>query len=812
LKAEGEAGGLLIIVDGLTKQELAAGRALTGKAGQFIRKQLSKSWNGPVVFDCAVRCSHGVSGVKENNCRGYLAQTMAEVQPKKVLLFGSGSHRSVLDRAPAPFSVRHGYAWTHESWGDIPVYLFPNPMVALHNRFVRRWLEDDIEWALTTEPPCPPAWGAQFIVVETRDDALVACDALRRSSYVVFDTETAGEMWRRFQVVCLGILGKGTDTVWMWDTAALGDPVVAVPLFDLLHDHAVRKVGQNLKYDELAVRRGLGVPVRGVLGDTRLLRKIMDTEAAADLATMAELVGMGGHKGEAALALDEATLGVRALGKANAKRAKGPVLFDDDEKGRAGNLRDDIAAQVTPDSSALNYAYGLLPDDILLRYCARDVMSTALLYGLLDGRMERQVVGLRDTYRHLVMPATQAIRAVECWGVPVDVGVIKAYHEYLTLRLYELREWLAGYGLKSPGSDVDTSHFLFQVLHLPPGKQTATGAQSVDKEVLGGLRGQHPVVDDLLLWRKLSKQDSNYAAGMLPFVSDDGRVHPSFLLDGARSGRLSCQSPNLQTIPKSTDEDWGRMARGCFAAQPGWSILSVDYSQLELRIAAMLSGDPTMTDIFKRGEDLHQKTAEMIAPLVWKITAEQVKRHPHRDAAKTVNFGVLYGQTAKGLALKIGCSEEEAERIIKAILGKFSKLSSWIQGQLNAARTYGVTWTYWDGQPARVRNLWQIGDEDKEARGTAERSSWNTPIQGTGSDYLLRSLVQVVDWLKGDGVPARLVLPVHDSLLLEVRDDCLAEVAGKVVSIMQSWPSGDVPLLVEAEAGPSWGDLKKIIV
>jgi DNA polymerase-1 len=254
------------------------------------------------------------------------------------------------------------------------------------------------------------------------------------------------------------------------------------------------------------------------------------------------------------------------------------------------------------------------------------------------------------------------------------------------------------------------------------------------------------------------------------------------------------------------------MARGCFAAHEGWTILSADYSQLELRIAAMLSKDPTMIDIFKRGEDLHQKTAEMIAPLVWHITADQVKKVPHRAAAKAVNFGVLYGQTAKGLCRKIGCTEEEAERIIQAILGKFHLLGGWIKERLASARRDGCTWTYWNGEHARRRNLWQLADDDNEAKGTAERSSWNTAIQGTGSDYLLRSLVQVVNWVLDNGVPARVVLSVHDSLLLEVRDDCLGEVAAKVKEVMTGWPSDDVPLVVDVEAGPTWGDLTKMTV
>jgi DNA polymerase-1 len=223
----------------------------------------------------------------------------------------------------------------------------------------------------------------------------------------------------------------------------------------------------------------------------------------------------------------------------------------------------------------------------------------------------------------------------------------------------------------------------------------------------------------------------------------------------------------------------------------------------------MLSGDALMKDIFVRGEDYHMRTAQMVSPQAWGIPPAQVTE-AHRSAAKAINFGILYGMSDEGLAETIGCDTDQAVRIKGAIFGKFTKLAAWIKAQLEYARRNGCTWTWWDGEKARRRQLWQIADQDGERRSRAEHGSWNSSIQGTAADYCTASLASVAQWILDECIPAKLILAVHDSLILEVEHDCLDEVAKKVRSIMIGWPTlHHVPLDVDMKIGPSWGSLLK---
>ena len=351
---------------------------------------------------------------------------------------------------------------------------------------------------------------------------------------------------------------------------------------------------------------------------------------------------------------------------------------------------------------------------------------------------------------------------------------------------------------------------------------TASGQHpSVDEEALKHLQSQGALEAGLLLsHRKLNLLRGTYAAGMLRHIRPDGRIHPNVKLDGARSGRTSCTDPNLQNIPRAGDSEAGRMIRRCFVAPPGYVLLESDYSQLELRIAAMLSGDPDMKAVFQSGVDYHLRTAQLISKLAWGIAPEDVTG-AHRSAAKTINFALLYGQGDAACAAKITAAAREKDprapairidqvaKIREAILGKFKVLARWLEEQLTFARRYGHSRTWWDGKVGRSRPLWRIADQDDQMRSNAENASQNTPIQGTASDYCVASLAQVVDWIDAERIPAKLIIPIHDSLTLEVREDYLAEAAYCVREIMQGHYSDDVLLQVDQKVGPNWGDLEK---
>ncbi|MFQ5472272.1 MAG: DNA polymerase A family protein, partial [Dehalococcoidia bacterium] len=362
----------------------------------------------------------------------------------------------------------------------------------------------------------------------------------------------------------------------------------------------------------------------------------------------------------------------------------------------------------------------------------------------------------------------------------------------------------------NPGSPKQLSDLLYGRLGLSPTKLTPTGSPSTDKESLLELERQHPVVGDVLKWRAMSKLHSTYAQPLPGFVRSDGRIHPSVRIDGARSGRPSCSEPNLYNVPRATD-DLSRFARDCFVAPPGSVLVSFDYKQLELYVAAIESGDEVMIEMLRSGEDFHLSTARLISRQLWGIAPEDVpEKGAERSAAKAVNFGLLYGMGTGTLAHRLGVSYQRAEETVRAIMGQFKQLDRYRRELIVRARRTGEAWTRWNGEPFRCRPLWRIADVDSEVRSRAENASLNTPIQAFASDFCEFSIVEVVRWLLRTGFPAKLVLSVYDSIMLEVGEARAAELVDEVGEIMTSWPTGydGFRLRVDVEVGESWGSLE----
>jgi len=411
-----------------------------------------------------------------------------------------------------------------------------------------------------------------------------------------------------------------------------------------------------------------------------------------------------------------------------------------------------------------------------------------------------------------VRHASDALTEVELRGAPVSVPALDALDAHLTAEMAVLESVWTAHGLENPSSSQQVAELLYDRLGLPCTVTTPKGARSTSRAALETLEGQHPVVDALLRHRKLAKLHGTYCVGMRGHIRDDGRIHTSYLLHGTETGRLSSREPNLQNIPRA-DTPEGRMAKDCFRAPHGRRLVQLDYSQLELRVAALLSGDTAMQAVFASGEDFHMRTAQMIAPYAWGVPEElwdglsPADRKRYRTGAKAVNFGLLYGSGDYALGKAIGCTTQQARKIRRAVLGQFRALAKWIPAQLAHARTHGGTWTWWDGERARFRPLPNVASPVDAWRGTAERGSWNTPVQGTGSEYCLASLAACVEWLREDQVPAEVVLTVHDSIVIECDADAVREVVEGATAIMEGWPSGGVLLKVDAEVGTAWGSL-----
>lgn len=809
-------GGLLVVDGHPGRDEDQAGRPCVGRDGTLLRRTVQKHWGDrPVAYDNAVRCYPHGSDVDEEGvgaCRPYLAQTIEDTDPVRVVALGSVAVQGLFGRSPQPLSVRRGYSWLWRRGKPVPVFFVLPPFLAVGNSVVRRWFEEDLKWALTCPIPGSPGlaadaerrltlppWDEAAFNPTTIGETREALASLR-TGVASLDAEWSGEEFDDgFSILSLA-LSQGEGQTWVWDRTALEDPEIRKAVLDYLGDESAKKVGQSVKADQRAIYAATGTWVRGVVGDVRLWRKLLESDALADLETMAELVGMGGHKGEAQSEIDAGLANVRRMRAAQKKGKEwvGPPLPPD------------IDAFLRLGGDVKSVKFALLSRPTLLRYNARDALVQKKLIDELGRRLDAEP-DIRRIWDTLVRPANDACAKVEAWGIGVSVDALKNFENYLDAHLGETTQRFKQYGDNfNPNSNPQVAALLFNRLGLKPGKRTpGGGAYATDEETLTSLKGKHPVIDDLILWRTVAKLKGTYAVGLRDYIRSDGRIHCFIDLAGARSGRTSSSDPNLQNIPSDKkDVVFGKIARDCFVARAGWKLLSADYSQLELRIAAMLSEDDVMADFFRRGEDIHLGSARLISNVAWGINPDQVTKE-HRARVKPINFGILYGKSAKTLAADLGVKVDEAQKIMDAIFGKFNKLSRWIKDSLRAAQRTGHAWTWWDGHPARRRDLWRISDLNSEARSVHEHSAWNTPIQGTASDYCVASLVECVRWIEEDAVPAMLVLPVHDQLLFEVRDDCVDECAHQVRRIMQSFPSKGVPLEVDVEVGQSWGSLVK---
>lgn len=797
IPGEGKPGGVLVVGEFAREADAQPGRPFRGALGEFVRKIVAANWSGPVAYDYAVRCRpQNVEVGKKMTaaCRGHLAQTVREAAPTRIVALGPWAAFSLLGRK---VDTSQAYGWLYGP-PPVPVFCLPSPRAASHNRIERARFVEQLAWALSCEVPALPPWPRQVGVVTTAHEAELMAAELRRGRFLSFDCETFGRLFSpEFRLLCIG--ASTLTSTWVWPAEALADPACRAPLVALLTDPRVKKVAANFKFDSTAVRCGLGVDVQGFHGDTYLWPKLVDPDGPGDLESLAEQVGMGGHKDEAYRYVDKAKRALNAW-------AKDPVAVPTIHETAVVQSLDDsvryaIALGIQPDV----YAYGLVPRDVLLTYCARDALSCAMLADRYEAAVSEEP-SIARVWSRMVRPASIACEQMEGWGIALDEERVRAFGGRLRLLIADARERLAPHDF-NPDSPPQVAKLLYGKLGLTPKKLTDTGRASTDADSLESLRGQHPVVDDLLAFRKLSKMLGTYADGMLPHLRPDGRVHPSFRIAGARSGRISCERPNMQNAPRAGTPD-GKEFRDCFIAPPGRMLVEADFSQLELRIACMLSGDEEMLKLFTSGVDFHLETARYIAPMVWGVKPDEVTAE-HRTRTKVFVFGVIYGMSDGGIMARTGCSRQEASAIRIAILGRFAKLAAWVNARVDEGHETGMTWTYWEGRRFRRRPLVGIGDESDIVRAEAERASYNTAVQGTASDYCLASLSSLVDWCARSGHRDKVVLTVHDSIMLECDEARVPEVVSQMRGTMCSWDSGPVPLAVDVKVGHEWGSMEK---
>ena len=408
---------------------------------------------------------------------------------------------------------------------------------------------------------------------------------------------------------------------------------------------------------------------------------------------------------------------------------------------------------------------------------------------------------LTQLYKEIELPLASVLARMELAGVAADEKKLDALSRDMAgklARLEDLAKEQAGDPGFNPNSPKQLGVVLFEKLGLPVVKKTKTG-YSTDVKVLEELRGKHPLVDTILQYRALAKLHSTYLEGLKPLINrTTGRIHTHFQQTVTVTGRLSSTDPNLQNIPTRTET--GRGIRALFVPGEGYDwLLSCDYSQIELRILAHVSQDPLMLESFRENQDVHARTASEVFGVPLDLVS-----HEMRGRAKAVNFGIVYGISDFGLAVQLGCSRKEAGEFIDNYLSRYKGVKEYMERMKTLARSQGYVMTLL----GRRRYLPDINNRNFNLRSFAERTAINTPIQGTAADIMKLAMLRVDAALRKSGLSSRVLLQVHDELVLEVKEAEREATAALLQTEMQNAFRLDVPLLAEVNYGKDWASAK----
>ena len=405
--------------------------------------------------------------------------------------------------------------------------------------------------------------------------------------------------------------------------------------------------------------------------------------------------------------------------------------------------------------------------------------------------------GLDKLLYDVEFPLVVTLDKIERNGMHVSSEILNSLHAEYQERLDKLRDSIyeetgEEFNISSPKQLADVL-FSEDKLNLPHGKKGKTGVYSTDSDELNRLRKYSPVIDSIIDYRELSKLDSTYASGLARFIADDGRIHTTFTQAMTNTGRLSSTEPNLQNIPVRTDE--GSRLRAAFTAAPGKVLVDADYSQIELRLLAALSGDEYMIDAFLKGEDIHKMTAMRI----FGVDEDEVT-HKMRASAKTVNFSIIYGISDYGLATDLKISMAEASEIIKQYGKQFPGITRYLDELKETGEKKGYAETLF----GRKRFLTELKSQNRNVRNFGFRVAMNTPIQGTAADIIKIAMNRVSKALEERFPEAKLVMQVHDELIIECSPDIAEDCAKLLKEEMEGSATLKVPLVAECNIGPDW--------
>ncbi len=607
--------------------------------------------------------------------------------------------------------------------------------------------------SIRTSVEIPAVVDTDYELVTTLDRFEFWLSQCREAGVFALDTETTSLVSRHAELVGISLAPAEGKACYVPVAHLAGEQlditVVLNQVSKLLADPTLTMIGHNLKYD-LTVLETVGLIPRCVLADTMLMSYVLDAAG-------------GRH--------DMDSLAKRLLGI------------------------DTISYEDVCGKGAKQIGFAAVPLEQASEYAAEDADITLRLFNQFSRRLADEP-SLQSIYQDLELPVMLVLREMENHGALLDSAILRSQSKSLGTRLEELEseaQTLAGrpFNLASPKQ---LQEILFDELKLPVLKKTPKGAPSTNEEVLQELALNYPLPKLLIEHRSLSKLKGTYT-DKLPDDCDpaDGRVHTSFHQAVTSTGRLSSSDPNLQNIPIRTEE--GRRIRKAFVAPNGWSVMAADYSQIELRIMAHLSGDQSLVDAFSRGDDIHRATAAEVFDLEPMFVTDEQRRR-----AKAINFGLIYGMSAFGLARQLGIERAEAAAYIDRYFERYPGVRHYMDSTRAMAHEKGYVETVF----GRRLTLPDIRARQVPIRQAAERAAINAPMQGTAADIIKRAMLRVQKALATTNLGCNLLLQVHDELVFEVRDQDLDGARQIVRTEMEAAAELAVPLIVEIGSGESW--------
>ena len=619
------------------------------------------------------------------------------------------------------------------------------------NQFLKQLSSVPVSTQKTLETPS--AVETDYELITTPDRLEFWLSQCRGARVFALDTETTSVVARRAELVGISLAFADGKACYIPVAHLTGDQLdttfVLNQITSLLSDPALTMVGHNLKYD-LTVLEAVGLVPRCTIADTMLMSYVLDAAG-------------GRH--------DMDSLAKRILGV------------------------DTISYEAVCGKGAKQIGFAEVPLEQASEYASEDADITLRLFRRFEGRLETEP-SLQSIYQDLELPVMLVLRDMENHGALLDGAILKSQSQSIGVRLEELEieaQALAGrsFNLASPKQ---LQEILFDEMRLPVLKKTPKGAPSTNEEVLQELAIDYPLPKLLIEHRSLSKLKGTYT-DKLPEDCDpaDGRVHTSFHQAVTSTGRLSSSDPNLQNIPIRTDE--GRRIRKAFVAPVGWSVMAADYSQIELRIMAHLSGDQSLVDAFARGDDIHRATAAEVFDLEPMFVTDEQRRR-----AKAINFGLIYGMSAFGLARQLGIERAEAAAYIDRYFERYPGVRHYMDATRAMAHDKGYVETVF----GRRLTLPDIHARQVPVRQAAERAAINAPMQGTAADIIKRAMLRVNKALGEADLGCNLLLQVHDELVFEVCDRDLDAAKSLVRVEMEAAAELVVPLVVEIGSGESW--------